>query len=268
MQSWLMMFKKDFRMSRLSLIGFCGLIVLSALLVSIGYTYAHGTEIAIGVLSLLLGPMMLYFPVHMLLSLRHEWHRSAPLWLHTPFSGYLLLLSKMAVGLIYWIASLLVVGVFGYWIANISIGKPGDSFQHESVANPQALFYDIRLAFLFAFLAMIATGLYMGVWASLISTSMQAVRNRWRKLSILIGIIIFLIPTWGFAALYHLEFIRNLLHVGGFQLSIQLQEFSETTGFGQTIPVTFYAGEIVFYILVVSAVFYITSWLLDKKVEV
>jgi hypothetical protein len=268
MRPWLMMFKKDFRMSKLSLIGFCGLIVLSALFISMSYTYQRGFAISIGIMALMMGPIALYFPIHLILSMRQEWHRSAPVWLHSPISGYLLLLSKMAVGFIYYIASLVVVFLFSYWILHIGLTQWEFGQNTVPFTNLKSIFPDIQLAMTLGFIAMIFAGIYMSVWAALISASVQAVKNRWRKLSVLLGIIIFLIPTWGFSELYRLSFVQSLLHLGQFQIPIHYRDFEGLSVTDQIAHPTFYTSEIVFYMIVVAVVFYIAGWLLDKKVEV
>ncbi len=268
MQPWLMMFKKDLRMSKLSLIGFCVLIAVSLLFVSISYTNERGSAFAIGLMAMLMGPIILYFPVHLLLSLRHEWHKSAPIWLHTPISGYGLLLSKAVVGLIYFLACLIIMILFGYWISQIGLHRWIAPLGDIHAQTLQSLIPDIWTVILFGLLGIVAIGIYMGVWAALISVSMQSVKNQWSKFSLLLGVIIFLIPTWGFAELSRVSFLRQVLRIGQIDIPFRVQISSTAPMVDHVGHLTLYTGTIIAYVLVVSVVFYLTGWLLDKKVEV
>lgn len=268
MQAWLMVFRKDLRMSRLSLVAFIGLIVVSLLFISLSYTYQSGLEFALAFLTILTGPLMLYFPIHLLLSLRHEWQRSAPVWLHTPISGLNLLLSKMLVGLIYFLASLLVMVIFGAWLVNIGLHRWG-TFQNATLTTSlHSALPNLWIILVLGLLGMVAVSLYMGVWAALISVGMQSVKNRLRRFSLLVGVLIILIPTWGFAQLYRIPLFQNLLHLGQVQIPIHYQNTVNQAPKAEVVHVTLYASEMVFYVIVVAVVVYLSGWLLDKKVEV
>lgn len=276
--SWLVMFKKDFRMSKSSLVILFGLIVLWLLLVVSTQTTWRGSVFLIGSLSMLVWPLMFYYPVHVLRTLRQEWQKSSHLWLHTPMSGWSLLSSKMAVGLSYFAAYLVVMYGFFSWFVNFGVEHmklPGEA--HVQPLELKSLLSNVNVPLVIAisFLGLLCFGIYMGLWAAFISSCMQAVKNRWNKLAWLLGIVIFLIPTWGFSELNRVDFIRNLLHAGTFKMYVLANNLTYMDESGQSaglsaaqayIPI--HAGEIVFYVLVSSVLFYLTGWLIEKKVEV
>lgn len=276
--SWFVMFKKDFRMSKPSLIILCGLIALWLLLMVSTHATMKGSIFLIGLMAMLVWPLMFYFPAHVLRSLHQEWRKTSHLWLHTPISGWSLLSSKMAVGLSYFAGYLLVMYGFFSWV--IYFGLEQLNLPQHANAQPmdlKSVLQDVNVFLLVAisFIGLILFGIYMGLWAALISVSMEAVKNRLNKLSWLLGIGIFLIPTWGFSELLRIDFIRNLLQLGTFKIYFLTHNLMHIEQSGQVVGVSaseayipLHVGGIVFYILICVVLFYLTGWLLEKKVEV
>jgi hypothetical protein len=119
-----------------------------------------------------------------------------------------------------------------------------------------------------AALMIFVSGLYMGFWAMLISVSMASGKRFLKKGRWLIGLAVFLIATWGLGAFSHTEIHDFITHWGLFHITITPPADNMNTMFHAPFQIPLYAGELFFNLFIAAAVFYLSGWLLDKKVEV
>jgi len=205
---------------------------------------------------------MFYLAIYMLKSLSNEWS-NAHLWLHLPSSGWALISAKLASGLIAMLVSFGITCIFAFWVVSIELKNLAQFFdpQKIEIISSALLSYSWLIA-----LMLIVGAIYNGLWAMMISVAMASTRNVIKKGRFFIGVGVFLIPTWLMGLFSNSHVYDALVNWGTVNLPLNLTALDSMENVN--IQQTFYAGEILFYTLVMAAVFYLCGWLLDNKVEV
>jgi hypothetical protein len=121
-----------------------------------------------------------------------------------------------------------------------------------------------------------AASIYIGSWATLISVTTALAGNILGRFRWLAGIATFFVATVGLGKLHETGFYKLITHWG--PLNIRPRNFPDVPGVfsmhlsadmgGQMNLVQFYAGEVFFYFLLTAALFALSAWLIDHKVEV
>jgi hypothetical protein len=240
MAAWSALFKKDFRLTRT--IFFVGLVInlLILLLALVVDKYLF--------IPLLAGIVfhVFYLPIMLFTSLKTE-AGQLHLWLHNPQSAVTLLLSKILNGIVMTVVSLVVL----YSMAGILI------FSRFSLI--EAYWTDAWMAGLMIFPHIIMISMDIGVWVILLWSLYHALKyrfGRWTWLTLL-GVVT--IPHW-IHALFESSNLYKLLTQWG-RLELSFPTFSID-------PIPLYTGEYLYSFIIIVGLFYLSSWIIDRKVEV
>lgn len=229
-------------------------LVSGGLGIYLAYRYTVGIELVLAVGAILLH--VFYLPLYLFRSLSKEWRNTAHLWLQLPQSGWFLLAAKLASGTLAMLVTFALACSFTLWIAVVE----------SAVFNfpwPVMIQYGSLTA-----IGVVLTSFYLGLWAILISVTMAVAKSFLRKRSRLVGFGVFLIPTWGLGIFRDTLIYQKLVLWGPIYLSLPYTQYhlAQYDLVGLQEPI--YLGVLLFYALVMGAVFYLSGWLLDKKVEV
>lgn len=247
MSAWSGLVRKEYRLGRTAaLIAF----LVMAVFMGFGFYMSGKTHpgILIPMSSMLLMGHMIYLPIYLGVSLQREKH-TMHLWLHNPLSGNALLAAKLLNGFGALCFSLFFACLFALYAWQVNSGIVDLTVQQ------------IWTTGIFMLIHIILASIYLGLWTLLFSmieiVSKQKLGN-WRILIILF--IIFIGPRlWG--SLEGTLFYNKLTHWGAIPLSdnnlLHLMHFDVV-----------YAGIYVFHLILAALLFWISSWMLDRKVEV
>lgn len=197
---------------------------------------------------------LFYLPIYMFVSLQKE-SKQLHLWLHNPQSGRSLLAAKLLNALLAFIVSFTVSLIFFYYTAQKII---------VFNLNPQAIFL---------ILTFIWYSIYMTLWIIFLWVLYRVIKNKIGKFSWLIMIIIIFAGSWFMDKIKGSEFYYSLSKWGKIDIDFSSFYFNRSpssSGLGIEIEqIPFISiGSIVYYLLLMLILFFISSWLLDKKVEV
>ncbi|WP_067935936.1 hypothetical protein [Alicyclobacillus kakegawensis] len=265
MSSWLTILRKDLRLSRNNdLVSLIGIVVIESLLLYLAYRTHDGGATALTLSLLLLHAFFL--PIYVYMSLAREWRKTSPLWLHLPQPGWALLASKFASGLIQMLISFCVTGLGTVWIVAV------DDAHLRALAritDAQIFYFDLQLACLLT-AAVFALAIYMAIWAALVSLVMQATRHQLGRWRWLVGLGIVGLGTWGVGALEHSRPYHWLSDWGRWPITLTVPDRWTWPGHGpHTLSLYhFYAGDLLWSLVLLAVVYAVCAWLLDKKVEV
>jgi hypothetical protein len=212
--------------------------------------------------------LMFYPSIYMAKSLAWEWKVTPHLWLHCPQPAWMLISAKLAIALLHMVAiiliaaALLLLGLFVYPISQ-EIG---------GITPSSLLSFVIEVGF-YAAIFSFAVSIYIGAWVTLISVLNALVGNilgRFRWLASSVG---FIVAVIGFGQLQQTRLYDLITHWG--LINIHLKSIPEIPGnfsihlSANGTPVgQFYSGEILFYLLLTVALYTLSAWLIDHKVEV
>ncbi|PAD20308.1 hypothetical protein [Terribacillus saccharophilus] len=261
MKAWLALVKKEFRVGLpimlLAIVLFLvGLVVVTVSTYRFGYAWD-----AVGIIGLAWGGGHFFFmAIYMLYSLGVE-RKRLHLWLHNPMHASGLLAAKLVTGTVYMIISLLIVSIAAYVGGlNFVAFSDGTWFKIGMIAfvHVIALSIDFSVYVILAYVVFLLLGRYMS--------------------SFLSGTVVF-IGWWVFVYLYFglfsqsqfytaisewgridLGFVANSLH---FDISI-----TEALINMQGEEMSIYVGYYIVELITILIIYFIASWLLDKKVEV
>lgn len=270
MSAWCNLLQKEYRMTRNSaLISLAILLVGGLWLVYLSYRYNMGVIIVPSSFLLLL---LLFYPaIYMVKSLAWEWKVTPHLWLHCPQPAWMLLSAKLAVALlqmlviIFIAAALLLLGIY---VSPMPLEIGGLTLS--------SLFsFIIEVGFYTAILT-VAASIYIGSWATLISVVNHlagSILGRFRWLATIIAIIV---AIAGFGQLQETRLYDLVTHWGLISISLQsLPGLAQELGAHLSIDAglhnalgQFYAGEILFYLLLTVSLYALSAWLIEHKVEV
>ncbi|MCL6441946.1 MAG: hypothetical protein K6T83_00540 [Alicyclobacillus sp.] len=269
MSSWWMMLSKDLRMLRTRWLVSSGILAAVAGTVGVTSTTNHidpGLAMTIGVFLVISNVFVL--PANVFRSLSNELRWCPSLWLQTPKSGWSMLASKLLSTLIWALLFLVATSIFASWIIHVNIVRlsmtpsvnwSGDDVSILTSQTPRLVFYAAAGLLLF--------GLYFALWVSTIFMSVRAVKNRLRKFSALVGVIIVLVATWGLSAFQNTRVYDWLFDWGRVSPLILFPANSRAIVPPESVP-TVPVGIFVFYFIVSVILFYIAGRLIDRHVEV
>lgn len=240
------------------------LIGIGVLSVAVVYRYqsAPHSFLAAFIFVMILIAHVGYIPAFIYRSMSKEWRFTAPIWLHLPRPGYQLLSAKVISALIAMTISLLVTSFFLFLITLID-----GTLQLTLSVLP---FSTIRIYALSGVALIYFASIFLGIWILFYSVAVAACKYAIRPLRTIVGIAVFLIPTWLMPTLGRTFVYDKLVRWAPFQIhfpvSITLEPGSVAAS-GKTVPVTMYYGEILFEAFLLLGVFLLAGWLIDRKVE-
>jgi len=260
MKAWLTLLKKEFLLTRNSLLWNLLFLVVAGLLgVYFSYRNYERPGLIVVLALIVVGFHVFYLAAYMFKSLREEWEHTSHLWLNTPQPGWMLLSAKLASGLLNMLVLFIVTCCFTLcitWIELTNFTRYG--FQNFDLAWAAINHYGWYLA------ALVVIGsIYTGLWGMMISVGMAASKSIISKGRFFVGLAIFLIPTWGLGVFQDTVIYDRLVRWGTIYLPqtpiVELRNLHFQ-------PI--YTGEILFYAIIMTALLFISGWLLDHKVEV
>ena len=242
------------------LISLAILLIAGLWFVYLSHRYNIGVIIAPATFVLFL---LLFYPaIYMLKSLAWEFKVTPHLWLHCPQPAWMLLSAKLVNSLLQMLVIMIMTAALLLW------GVLTSTFPEElnGLTRSNILSFIIEVGFYVAMLT-IAASIYFGVWATFFSVVSAAARNLLGRYRWLAGIAAFMIATWGIGQLQQTWLCQQITHWG--QLNIRLQSLPEIPAVNIHLHMgQIYVGQILFYFLVTAALFALSAWLVDHKVEV
>ncbi|WP_373228693.1 hypothetical protein [Cohnella sp.] len=246
MTSWSALFKKDFRLTRT--VFFVGLVInFLVLLLTLSVDMNTGDNLYLFIpLAAAIVFHILYLPVMLFISLRTEADQ-LHLWMHNPRPAATLLLSKVLNGLVMMVVSLVVL----YSMAG--------SLIISRFSLIEAYWTDTWMAGLLIFPHIMMISMMIGVWVILLWSLYHALKyriGRWTWLALLGAVIV---PSW-VGALFESSNLYKLLTQWG-SLEMNFPTF-------RVDPIPAFAGEYLYHFIGIIGLFYLSAWIIDKKVEV
>lgn len=257
MSAWGGLLKKELR---LGLIGFLVPFFLGVSTVGLaGYMahkYSEPAILVAAAIAAIIGHLF-YLPLYVAVSISGE-QGKMHLWLHNPLSGYALLSAKYMSGLITMALSLLIPALTFYWNR--------DHFSSLAVSSDQwTLFLLVTLFFV------VAASFYLTLWGVLLWAISRLLvpylgKLRWLAMIVLVMVGLWLFSYWESTAFYRavtewgaidLDFVRFMFNFAEDGFTMEMREIG-----------SFYIGSVVYDLVVASAVFLLSGWLLDRKIEV
>jgi hypothetical protein len=262
MSAWWNLLKKEYRATRTSAIISLSILIAGGLwLVYLSQRYNAG--VIIGPASFLLIFLMFYPAIYLLKSLSWEFKVTPHLWLHCPQPAWLLLLAKLTNGLFQMLIIMIIASVLLLWGV---LNSPLPGQLSGIVSSPVSFFIEIGF---YVAVIIIAAGIYIGAWATFISVVSATAKNILGRFRWLAGIAAFLAATWGMGQLQQTWIFQKVTNWGLLHLRLQsLENFPEAYSGMHLHLGQIYTGQILFYILFTVALFALSVWLIDNKVEV
>ncbi|KGA98593.1 hypothetical protein AJ85_08245 [Alkalihalobacillus alcalophilus ATCC 27647 = CGMCC 1.3604] len=264
MSAWIQLVKKEFRLG----IGMLYAVLAGTLVITTvsfiasiigGMPFEQITMFAL----LLLFFHLFFLIIYLLNSLQKE---KLQFWLHNPLPGYALLLAKIAAGVISMVLSMIFT-TFLFFIPillgglSFSLDQSGVSVLPEAITLFLSLFVNFSLqmtvVFLFFWVIYLCSQNYLNTGFSFILT-----------------LFLFLLSMFIYGQFTQTSFFSSLTNWGLISLENTTSWFNFTHSIDkisitleQTSP-SFYMGRYVIEGLILIGLFFVTSWLLDRKIEV
>lgn len=270
MSAWSNLLQKEYRMTRNSaLISLAILLAGGLWLVYLAYRYNMGVII---VPSAFLLVLLLFYPaIYMFKSLAWEWKVTPHLWLHCPQPAWMLLSAKLAVALLQMLVIILIAAallLLGVYVSPMPLEVGG-------LALPSLFSFIIEVGF-YTTIFTVAVSIYVGSWATLISVVNHlagSILGRFRWLAV---IVVIFVAVAGFGQLQETRLYDLITHWGLISISLQsLPGLAQELGAHLSLDAglhnalgQFYAGEILFYLLLTVSLYALSAWLIEHKVEV
>lgn len=200
-----------------------------------------------------------YLPIYTFVSLQKE-SKQIHLWLHNPQPGRNLLAAKLLNGLLAFAVSFTISLIFVYYTANQFI--PDEYI-------PNVLSSQVILLIL----TFVGYSIYMAFWIILLWVLYRVIKNIFGKFSWLVMIIVIFAGSWLLEKFNESKFYYSLSQWGKIDFnftSFYYNKIPNSSGFEIEIDkLPFISiGSIAYYLLLMLLLFFVSSWLLDKKVEV
>lgn len=266
MSAWWNLLHKEYRMTRTSALLMMAILLIGGIwLVYLSSRYNNIGIIFVPAVFLLF--ILLFYPaIYILRSLHWEWKVTPHLWLHCPQPAWMMLSAKLAVALL----QMLVVMLTAAALLLLGIYVTSTPQELGVITLSSLLPFFIEAGFYTAVLVF-AASIYIGAWAILISVVTALAANILGRFRWLAGAAVVVVAVAGFGRLQQTWIYDLITHRGA--INIQLQHlpkvFDLTTINGAPVVLgQFYAGQILFYLLVTVALFALSVWLIDNKVEV
>ncbi|MBM7645717.1 hypothetical protein JOD45_001936 [Scopulibacillus daqui] len=247
MSAWLGLLKKE---CRLGFIGFLIAFMLMMVILIFGvintFRY-HAPEAIFAVGAFIIGGHIFYFLGYMIVSLSLE-RKTLHLWLNSPRSGAALLSAKLVSGILALLVSMAAAGLYTLFgvLFNTHLLKEMNLTLSEMIRSGLSICVIISL-----------NAIYIGLIFTFIWTLYQTLRSKIGKWVWLVIIaLIFIAPS----VLGKLEFTglyRLLTHWGAINFHLIANS-----------AITVYSGTFIFHFVIAMILFAISSWLLDRQIEV
>lgn len=260
MNEWWNLLKKEGRMIRsLMLISLAGLTGggLWMFYKSLGYSLG----VIMAPASLLIIFAMLTPAIYMFSSVTKELKQTPHLWLHCPQPSWMLLSAKLVTAIGFMLSILLLDAAF-ILLALITQNIP----EQAGLPMEQVVWF-IAEAGAYGTLAIIGISIYLASWGTLIATVSAASRNWLGRFRGLAGLGVFIAGTWGMGKITHIPIFQTLTQWGGIPIRFQSIKSIFPQQYLEGGPEIF-AGQILIFLLFTLALFALSAWLIDNKVEV
>lgn len=246
MTPWAALFKKDFRLTRT--VFFVGLVINFLILFLTLFVDVNTGDNLYLFIPLVVAIVfhVLYLPILLFISLKSEANQ-LHLWLHNPQSAAALLLSKVLNGIVMMVISLVVL----YAMAG--------SLINSRFSLIEAYWTDTWMAGLLIFPHILVISLTIGIWVILLWSLYHALKyriGRWTWL-VLLGTVI--LPSLISDLIDSSKIYKQLTQWGSLEMNFPTFSID---------PIPAYAGEYLYHFIVLIGLFYLSAWIIDRKVEV
>lgn len=262
MSAWWNLIKKEYRMTRNAyLISLFILLAGGLWLVYMSHRYQVG--IIIVPTAMLLTFLVFYPALYMLRSLAWESKITPHLWLHCPQPAWMLLSAKLAVSLVQMLVIIAMAAGLLLW--GIVIGTIPEGIPLTNLSSMRSFIMEIGF---YSAVFIFAASIYIGAWATFISVLGATSKNILGRFRWLAGLGGILLATWGMGNLQQSLIFDKITRWG--QLNIRLQNLPEILqGVGMHTNLGYvYTGQILFYLVLTVVLYFLSTWLLEHKVEV
>lgn len=268
MNAWIHLVRKELRLGFVPfLIPIVAFIVILLITIYFGNRYGHMWDAVAGVAFSTVSMLIFYLVYYLLISLSAE-RRRLHLWIHTPMKGYGLLSAKLVAGLISLIITMIITGVIG-WIAYS---------QSEVLGNVLGGFHFEKIVLFFAG-NIILLAISAGITIMLFWTIYLVLNNYFRPfISFILTFLLFVlvVTLYGYfvdSAIYDtLTMWGEIKLTGLIENSSFYMDFFDPDEFAEfeeyKNEASIYLGSYIFESIVTIILFFISCWLLDRKVEV
>jgi hypothetical protein len=270
MSAWWNLLQKEFRMTRNSAFVSLAILLIGGLWL-VYLSYRHNLGIIFVPSAFILFILLLYPAMYILKSLAWEWKVTPHLWLHCPQPAWMLLSAKFANALLQMLAIIVLTAVL--LLIGILISPQPEQLGGLVPAKLAAVVVEVGF---YAALFTVAASIYIGAWATLISVVNALAAGVLGRFRWLAGAAVFLVAVVGFGYLTETRIYDLLTNWG--PVKLQLLTLPQLAGeFRTDVPGSFsvnlavgqfYTGEVLFYLLLTAALFALSAWLIDHRVEV
>lgn len=262
MKSWIGLLKKEFHLGKMNLIVSLGVITLLMIISLFAERSILEPAVKFGFALVMIGLHVFFLAGYMVNSLQVE-SRRIHLWLHSPQPAVKLLLAKLVNGLGSLILTLSVSLLYA-----IYTGKKVLEYYHIAIID-WAAFSDVVATILFYLIHM---AIYFSIWMIFYWTFYRIIKGYIGNFSIAITILLFFFIQWSFAKLVETKLYDFLTGWGNlpfrFDQSTFISIFSiPPDGIVSDVQLLF-LGEYLFHVLLSLGLFFLSSWLIDRKLEV
>ena len=276
MTAWMKVWMKEMRLGRKFMYGVLILMaILAAVTIGLGISYPHG------VVSLVYGSgtlmILFYLMAYLIVSFSNE-KNSYSIWMQTPLPGWSLIAAKVLAGVVSMLITL-VAACLLFLAIDVVDGELNISgmLSAELDLIPESELAEIRMVdvllkdfetykwhFALALIpAFLCGALIIGAIYLIFYMSNRMLRRRTGRWSGRAAILVTLFAIWLLDKLFESP-ILDLFDWGSFTLVDLPIMFDGDMILLQTLPV----GYVVFSILILGLVVFVSGWLLDRKVEV
>ncbi|WP_270181090.1 hypothetical protein [Alkalihalobacillus sp. CinArs1] len=256
MMNWSGLFRKEFRVTRtflFAVIAFDIVMMIGIFVASERWEVPYLTAIVGGVLAFM---HMFFLPIYLLISLNSE-GRKLHLWLHNPQSGSRLIGAKVLNGLLALLISLVVVSVLSLIAFNL---------ETADIVLP---IDNVWLLGAYVLAVILAGALTMGIWVTFYWTAYQVLKTYIGRWALLVVLVLIGLISWFGGWFSGTRAGEALMDWGYVQFPSPLSmEVTQEAFEISTSTVPFPIGNVIFDTILLVVIFFVTSWLLDRKVEV
>ncbi|MFC7392363.1 hypothetical protein [Scopulibacillus cellulosilyticus] len=247
MSAWLSLLKKE---CRLGFIGFGIAFILMMVILVFGVinTFRYQAQEAIPIIGLfIIGAHIFYFLGYMIVNLFLE-RKTLHIWLNSPQSGAVLLSAKLVSGILAMLVSMAIACLYTLF---------GTLFNMHLLKEIHLNLSELIREGISICIFIVLISIYIGVIFTFIWTLYQTLRSKIGKWVWLVIIALIFIVPWILGKL-ELTGIYALLTTWG---AIKVHLWAGAVS-------TIYLGTFVFHFVIAIILFAISSWLLDRKIEV
>ncbi|MDD4170100.1 MAG: hypothetical protein PHD36_07595 [Desulfotomaculaceae bacterium] len=262
MSDWLNLFHKEYRMTRNSAFISLAILLIGGLWL-VYLSYLNNIAVVIIPAAFLLMFLLFYPALYILRSLAWEWRVSPHLWLHCPQPAWKLLSAKLVIPFLHMIAVMAVTAT----LLSLGISINPHPEQMSSINTSQLLLFIIEIGF-YAAVFTVAASIYIGAWATLISVASAMSGNILGRFRWLTGIAVFFVATVVVGRLQQTWIYEQLTCWGPINIGMPEYPLILRTNITMGLVGQCYIGQLLFYLLLTAALFALSAWLIDHKVEV